>query len=398
MAWTDFSLRPGADAFKYVCGFVMIEPAMFRVKMKMLCRGCSHGVCSVLRARTVPGAGFALAMLVIAAAGVGAPARAQDLPPPPAFDELEDAQELEAPAESGQEGGLFSPGMSLPVGEMPTTEGADFQLEKTPEEIEAEIRSEAFDAAITGLFPMTPDEIRKTLETYHDTMRAAEEPYLDPPEARIGTTTISLDPGHKPPVLKLSVGHVTTLNILDITGQPWPIEDFGWAGDFEIVEPRKGSHIIRITPMRDYAYGNVSMLLVGLDTPLTMTLETSREDVFYRLDMRVPEYGPSASPPLIDRGITAVAGNTTIASILDGVPPGSAKMLKVSGADGRTTAYEVGGQTYVRTPLTLLSPGWSHSVRSANGMNVYELGPTPVLLLSDRGRMVRARLKPGTTR
>jgi len=48
--------------------------------------------------------------------------------------------------------------------------------------------------------------------------------------------------------------------------------------------------------------------------------------------------------------------------------------------------------TYVRTPLTLLSPGWNASVSSMEGMNVYEISNSPVLLLSDRGRMVRARL------
>jgi intracellular multiplication protein IcmK len=48
--------------------------------------------------------------------------------------------------------------------------------------------------------------------------------------------------------------------------------------------------------------------------------------------------------------------------------------------------------TYVRTPLTLLSPGWQHSVSSADGMNVYMMASAPVLLLSDRGRVVRARV------
>ena len=50
------------------------------------------------------------------------------------------------------------------------------------------------------------------------------------------------------------------------------------------------------------------------------------------------------------------------------------------------------GQTYLRTPLTLLSPGWSNSMTSADGMKVYEIRNTPVVLLSDKGKMVRAHL------
>jgi hypothetical protein len=66
--------------------------------------------------------------------------------------------------------------------------------------------------------------------------------------------------------------------------------------------------------------------------------------------------------------------------------------LNVSGVDGRTTAYSSGGQTYVRTPLTLLSPAWKSSVSSADGMNVYVLSSAPVLLLSDEGESMRATL------
>jgi intracellular multiplication protein IcmK len=66
--------------------------------------------------------------------------------------------------------------------------------------------------------------------------------------------------------------------------------------------------------------------------------------------------------------------------------------MKVSGTDGRTTAYMVGDTTYVRTPLTLLSPGWSGSVSSADGMNVYSLSNAPVILLSDKGQVSRVRL------
>ena len=51
------------------------------------------------------------------------------------------------------------------------------------------------------------------------------------------------------------------------------------------------------------------------------------------------------------------------------------------------------GTTYVRTPLTLLSPAWQSSVSSADGMNVYALTAAPVLLLSDGGEFARATLK-----
>jgi intracellular multiplication protein IcmK len=258
--------------------------------------------------------------------------------------------------------------------------------------LQAEIRREAFDAAITGMFPLTPDQIHSLIKKYDETQRAARTPPSNP-KPEVSVQTMSLDPGVAPPVIKTAVGNVTTLNILDATGAPWPVQDVTWAGDFEIVEPEEGGHIIRITPMGHFARGNMVIRMLTLKTPLTITLETSRDIVQYRVDARIPEYGPFAQTPLMQGGKSMVAGDATLTGLLDGVAPSGMSKLSVSGVDGRTTAYSMGGTTYVRTPLTLLSPAWQSSVSSADGMNVYALNAAPVLLLSDGGEFARATLK-----
>ena len=263
---------------------------------------------------------------------------------------------------------------------------------KTEEEIAEEIRREAFDAAITGLFPMRPDQIRMLLREYDATKRAVKEPVFGVPTPQVNVATVSLDPGVAPMIITTATGHVTTLNILDVTGAPWPIKDISWAGDFEVIEPEEGGHIVRITPLEQAAYGNMSIQLLTLKTPVTIMLKTSKDEVQYRVDARIPEYGPFAQASIIQGGTERVAGNGLIMSVLDGVPPNGAVRLSVSGVDGRTSAYNVNGMTYLRTPLALLSPGWEQSVSSADGMNVYALGQAPVVLLSDQGRFVRASL------
>lgn len=266
---------------------------------------------------------------------------------------------------------------------------------KSQAELAEEIRREAFDAAITGLFPLSPDNIKDLLKEYDKTKRAVEEPVHGVPVPRVNVETVSLDPGVPPMSLKTAVGHITTVNILDVTGAPWPIQDISWAGDFEVIEPEEGGHIIRITPMGHSAYGNMSIRLLTLKTPITIMLKTDKDEVQYRVDARIPEYGPFAQAPLIDGGSERVAGNATIMAVLDGTPPNGSERLDVSGVDGRTTAYKIRNLTYVRTPLTLLSPGWEQSVTSADGMNVYALADTPILLLSDKGRFMRASVREG---
>lgn len=273
-------------------------------------------------------------------------------------------------------------------------DGQNFDFEKTPEELQEEARREAYDAALQGLMPLRPAEIRELLEHFDRTQESVEVPIYPNPKPEVTVQTVSLDPGAPPATVMVAHGHVTTLNILDVTGAPWPIEDISWAGNFEVIESSasEGSHIIRISPSSEFAHGNMSIRLLTLKTPVIITLDTSRDIVHYRFDAIIPDYGPNAETPLIDNGVTLAAGDQTLSTVLEGITPDQADRLLVSGTDGRTTAYRLGDLTYIRTPHTLLSPGWSSSVASADGMHVYTINNAPVIILSDDGRMVRARL------
>lgn len=310
-----------------------------------------------------------------------------DTPPAGAAEDANDRLPVLPDTRDEEDFGPGDAGMSLDT--LP-----EFDFEKTPEQLERETREKAFKAAIDGLLPMRPEEIRKLLEYYDRTQESVEVPIYPAPKPEIAVETLSLDPGTRPAVIKLAFGQVTTFNTLDITGAPWPIEDMSWAGNFDVMETEAGpgANIVRITPQTEFATGNMSMRLVGLRTPVIIMLETNREKVHYRFDAVIPEFGPMANSPIIDTHVGLSAGNLDMAKILEGVPPPGAKRLSVSGIDGRTSAYTLNGRTYLRTPTTLLSPGWSQTVSSADGMKVYEIENAPVVLVSEKGKMVRVRL------
>ncbi|HAJ90011.1 MAG TPA: type IV secretion protein DotH [Rhodospirillaceae bacterium] len=257
----------------------------------------------------------------------------------------------------------------------------------------ASIRKEAFGMASDQLMPLKPAEIRRMLEMYDETKQASETPVYPSPEPESSFQTVSLDPGAKPLVIKTAMGNVTTVSIVDVTGQPWPIQDLTWAGDFQIEQPDSGSHMLRIIPTSEFATGNVSMRLVGLNPPVIFSLKAERKTVHVRLDVQIPELGPNGVLPPMDVPVSTKAGDEFMTSILVGVVKGSdTTQLKVDGIDGRTTAYSKGGMVYIRTPYTMLSPAWSSSVQSGDGTKVYALNYSPVILLSDKGKMVRAYL------
>ncbi|MGB0719022.1 MAG: DotH/IcmK family type IV secretion protein [Bdellovibrionales bacterium] len=269
-----------------------------------------------------------------------------------------------------------------------------FDFEKSEEELEEDARKEAFDAALEGILPLRPEEIRKLLERFDQTQESVQIPVYPNPKPEFTVQTIPLDPGTQPVSVKVAYGHVTTINIVDTSGAPWPIEDITWAGNFEVIEANSGgaSHVVRVSPQSEFAYGNMSMRLLGLQTPIVLTLESSRDIVHYRFDAIIPDYGPFGKAPIIQTGVNTVAGDKDLTSVLEGIIPPGAERLDVNGADSRTSAYNYNGMTYLRTPLTLLSPGWESSVSSADGTRVYAFQESPVVLLSDAGKMIRARL------
>jgi intracellular multiplication protein IcmK len=274
-----------------------------------------------------------------------------------------------------------------------TPEEMQQMLDQRAESTKKKIQEQTFEMALKQLLPMSPEEIRKTLEKFRISREAAETP-ITVPEPRQEVKTASLDPSDAPLVIRTAPNVVTTVTILDATGAPWPIQDMSWAGNFAIYPPEQGGDMFRISPKSAHGVGNLSIRLVDMITPLTMRIETGLDWVHYRLDVRVPKSGPLAKAPLIQYGgLQTVAGkDDQLVGVLDGTPPDGAEKLKVDGVDGRTTAWKLSGKTYLRTPLTLLSPGWDSSVSSADGMNVYTLNNAPLVLLSDGGRMVKAHI------
>lgn len=298
----------------------------------------------------------------------------------------------------------LGPAGNLPVGkQVPLTAKAlDMQVPavETPEQMEADAAAQKekmdqqiFNQALKEIMPMTPEQIRKLLDTFKESRRASETPITDP-VPKVEVETVSLDPTQVPPVIKTSPGRVSTLIILDSTGAPWPIQDVSWAGKFEVTPPEEGGHVVRITPQSAHNVGNISIRLVDLITPITFTLQTGLDEVYYRFDARIPKMGPLAKAPLIENGglKSVVGGDDNLVQILDGTPPMNSEKLKIEGTDGRSGVWRLAGRIYLRTPLTLLSPAWSSSVTSADGMNVYVLNDTPVILLSDEGRVVKAHI------
>lgn len=251
----------------------------------------------------------------------------------------------------------------------------------------------AFQSVASQAFPLTPEQIQTLNNMLDATQRAqATTPNVSPPQPTSTSTMVSLAPGSTPPVIRLSRGFVSSLVFVDSTGASWPIAafDIGNPSAFNITWDKK-SNTLMVQARASYTYGNLAVKLVGLNTPVMLTLVPGQKVVDYRVDLRVEGLGPNAQPGMQGAGLPGQADQTLL-NILDGVPPAGAKRLTVS--NNVAQVWIVGDNNlYVRTEFTLLSPAWLSKMSSADGMNAYQLQPTPMILVSRYGKVMQIKVE-----
>ncbi len=253
------------------------------------------------------------------------------------------------------------------------------------------IDSLAFDDVTDQLFPLTPEQIMRIKKQYQTQEYAKTATAGTPPKPTATSQFVNLSPGSTPPVIRLSQGFVSSLVFLDSTGSPWPISayDLGDPSAFNIQWDKTGNTLI-IQASNLYTYGNLAVRLKGLNTPVMLTLIPGQKAVDYRVDLRVQGYGPNAKTLVMDNGLPPSASDLLL-HVLDGVPPAGSRRLTVSGGDARI--WMLNEKMFVRTNLTILSPGWLGSMTSADGMHAYEMQKSPVLLVSWHGKVMQLKVE-----
>jgi intracellular multiplication protein IcmK len=241
------------------------------------------------------------------------------------------------------------------------------------------------------ILPMSPEQIIKLKKRSQATDLASATNPGTPPKPVITSQFVNLAPGATPPIARLSYGFISSLVFVDSTGAPWPIAAYSLGNPKAFnIQWNKKSNTLTVQALEHYISGNLAVWLKDLSTPIMLTLIPGQKQVDYRRDYRVHGYGPNAKQtPSQD---TLPGGpDPVLLSVLDGVPPPQSHKLTVQG--GRAKAWLKGTQIYLRTRATVLSPGWIASMTSADGMHVYQMQSTSLLLVSSHGKVIKFRIQ-----
>ena len=248
-------------------------------------------------------------------------------------------------------------------------------------------KEESFNATLDQEIPMTPDQIRRLRTFLDEQQRAKSELPYTPPKAESRTVVIRGEPGETPAVIRLSRNFVTTMVFSDATGAPWPVKSFGTGNDNMInavaPDPDNAPNVITVSTSSSYVFGNMQVILAGRTTPVMLTVTSDQKAVDYVANMKVQARGPNAAAPVMSSENYSMQINPKMTSVLDGVMPSAATQMKSS--DPRLEVWKMDNQYYVRTKMTMYSPGWSNHISSPDGMHAYEILPTPVVVAADNG-------------
>lgn len=284
----------------------------------------------------------------------------------------------------------------VPVQATPTqaevSQNAPIATQQMVQASPTDIDQGAFQGLTKQLLPLSPAQIHKLRQLYDQAQYAAAADPSIPPQPTATSRYVSLAPGATPPVIRLGAGFVTSMVFLDSSGAPWPIEsyDLGNPAAFDIQWNRK-DNILMVQAKSYYTYGNLAVRLKGKEanTPVMITLIPGQQAIDYRVDLRIQGLGPNASAPITE-GLPGQP-NPELLNVLDGVPPAGSQRLNVSGGDAE--AWLTGDKLFIRTRLTILSPSWIASMASPDGTKAYEMQKTPLILVSNQGKVMQLKIE-----
>lgn len=262
-----------------------------------------------------------------------------------------------------------------------------------------ELQNEAFEQIPSSMFPLTSDQIKILRDLFVESKKAAAYTQPVPSKPTSSALVVDFSPGATPPLIRLGAGYVTSLVFLDATGEPWPIKgyDVGNPTAFNIVQPTSGSaehggNTLLIQSSTMFREGNLAVILQGLNTPIMITLLPGQQAVDYRVDIQVPRAGPKAMMGKKHMSLPSTI-NPVLLDIVNQIPPKGSQKVEIKGAEAQGWIYK--SKLYLRTPLTLISPGWISKLSGADGStHAYEITElVSQIILLDNGEMKHATVE-----
>lgn len=333
-------------------------------------------------------AAFAAGVLAAAAVGTAlAQSRVVGSGPAAAASAPQQHAAAGAPPQSGQATAPLQPGQAAAGARSPAS-GAPMPSPKVSAEVDL------VNETLEQTAPLTREELvrlRKQLVERNkgltDNITGAAPPR---PSSQIYQLDLSPNAVAAPPVVRVTPGQGAVVSFLDATGKPWPIVVADNANpDGGIVVSQFTAHQLSVFARNYTAFGNVLVALKDLPSAVGFSVVSGQDRTDYQVQMVIPRFKDGVPTNVISQGSIPAVGTADLFDFLLRTPPSTAKQLKVDGLPG-ATAWQTGPSKMVIRTEAQLTEALRHF--SMDGIGVYEVRLTPVVIGTLNGRYVQMRL------
>ena len=246
-------------------------------------------------------------------------------------------------------------------------------------------------AVLDKISPLTPKEIVNLRKQIDERKDAFSENISGRPPARPTSTqtTVDLSPGGTPPVLRLTPRQGATIMFVDAAGRPWPVEAADNFNDAGYAVAQMAEHVFSVG-MKQPQIGNIAFKLKDIARPVSVTVMPAQDQTDYNLDLVVPKFVGGVPPTAMASAAPAPSHlSDDLMAYLYRTPPRDARRLNVGGSGtDEIMAWQISPTSMaVRTSAQILSPAWMRRQGSSDGVFVYQLPLTPVVVISQGGEL-----------
>lgn len=251
--------------------------------------------------------------------------------------------------------------------------------------------------SITQTDPRTLLELRKAV---NEISKSHDIPINEILDSKSDTVRINLSSGEDMPVVYGLKYNPTSVEFLDVTGEPWPIRKYkGYNGAFLDIEDGKddGGHILFLSPKKNYGEAVVAVLLDGLPTAINFKVKADNSTYHRVKKIQVMRLGTKTPITNLNLKIAEQAGQQIDDNLLSasyGVRPNGFKTLITK--NDQVIAWSDDKTIYVYTSLNPILP---NPVEFGSGQNpgwrAFSFPMTSRLTMSnDIGSIVEISLSP----
>ncbi|MFA0809412.1 DotH/IcmK family type IV secretion protein [Microbulbifer epialgicus] len=243
------------------------------------------------------------------------------------------------------------------------------------------ISNRAFETLLEETFPTTAEQEKIWMEKERERINLLFD--NKEPDTITDIISVSTKPGAKPQYIYVAPLHTSALNVIDSTGQPWPISAVisGNKTDFRVskIEDHEYLNVVRIDTTKEVGTTNINFTLADLETTISVRVRSSIEKYHPSPILQIDREGPQAKPlPIFS--VDNIDSDLLLKNIVLGVAPDNFEALETTDPD--VEAWKFDGSVYVRTSYTPSAPLPRAVHHGPNGYSAYRLSDIPVLIMT----------------